>query len=278
MKFNFAYVKEHPYLFGGIAIGGVLLWLYLNHGASAASQTTVYNPNAGPSDAVVQSNNALAAAQLAASSQTSEAQIAAQMNQNIAQIQSNTQIAHDTASIAALAQQGQNDTAIANINANVNLANIASNERVSINAATLSAATYVAALNAQTSMNADNNATTVAIASKAYDTSVINTGIMADVYKQFSSDQLQATLGAQKQATIATLAANIGQAPETDRDQMLALITGAATGTGFSYHDQGIGTLTVLPANPTVNTAPIQNITNTNPASATPYVPIITLH
>lgn len=203
MKFSFAYVKKNPLLFTAIAlVFGVILLMYLNKGASSDGSVVA----GGPSDAQVAAQAALAAKQL---------DIAGQVQLGGLQI-------------SGLAQQGQNDQALATIAAQVALANIAAQSHSDeINtAASLTALTAQLAANVQ--MNNSNNQFQVDYAKIAADTSLHIVQANNALQIQLSHDQLVAfQTGSIVQA--------IGSANKGDRDQLTAAFIGSMSGQTVSY-------------------------------------------
>jgi len=212
-----AWVKEHPYAAGAIFIGLliILLWLVLSGGSKGTAQAPTSNLSADY------------AAEVQAASQMQTAQIAAQSQGNLAQIQATTQQAQiqgavDVASLQAdVAKQNQQLAAqlgMAQINAQstaygqsqqtaqqgnqlsyqLGVAQIAGQEDY----ASLQAQTqqYVSSLSAQVANNQTAAAQAVQLA--ADNASITNTQTMAGLYANLNqqnqqTQQIQASLQSQ---------------------------------------------------------------------------------
>lgn len=203
MKFSFAYVKKNPVLFTAIAlVFGVILLLYLNKGASSDGSIV----SSGPSDAQLQAQAALAAKQL---------DIAGQVQLGGLQI-------------GAIAQQGTNDQALAQIAATVAMANIAAQVHSDDIGTAASLAALTAQLAANVQMNNSNNQFQVDYAKIAADTSLHIVQANNALQTQLSHDQLVAfQTGSIVQA--------IGSAKSGDRDQLTAAFIGTMTGQKVVY-------------------------------------------
>jgi hypothetical protein len=243
MKFNVEYVKKNPVMFGAIFIVfGVFIWLYLNRGASSSANTVVQT---GPTDA----------------------QLAAQTQLGIAQIGANAQTAQANAQIAALAQQGQNDIGLAQISRDVALAQITADATSTHEGTQATLSATMASILAQQQMNADNNSFQLDYAKATYDASQHQLDAQIGLQKQLSQDQLKAY-------QTGSLLAAVGQAPEIDRDNLIALITGATTGTPVDYYQSGtykgnpkVEHVTYNPSNATANSNTVGATTSTNSAN-----------
>jgi len=207
MKFNIEYVKKNPIMFGTIFIVfGVFVYLYLNRGASG-STTVVSN---GPTDA----------------------QVSAQTQLALAQISANAQVQGYNAQVAALAQQGQNDLALAQVSRDVSLAQITADATSQHDATQAALTSTLAQITATQAMNADNNAFQLDYAKATYDASQHQLDAQIGLQKQLSADQLKAY-------QTGSLLAAVGQAPEIDRDNLIALIAGVSTNSPIDYYQQG---------------------------------------
>lgn len=110
--FSFAYIKQHPVMFGVIVIVfGLLVYLLLNRGGGSGS-------GSGEGGVVYQQAGSDPAA------------LAAQTQLGMASIAANAQIQSGQLQIAGLAQQGKNDLAIASIQAQIEAAALGANERL----------------------------------------------------------------------------------------------------------------------------------------------------
>jgi hypothetical protein len=203
VKFSFAYVKKNPILFTMIfLVFGVLVLLVLNKGASSSGNAVA----SGPSDAQIQAQAALAAKQLDIAGQVQLGGL----------------------SISGLAQQGQNDLALANVASTVALAQVAAdvhNNDVST-AASLAALTAQLAANVQ--MNNSNNQFQVDYAKIAADTSLHIVQANNALQTTLSHDQLVAY-------QTGSIVQSISSAKKGDRDQLTAALIGSITGQPISY-------------------------------------------
>lgn len=199
MKFSFEYVKKNPLLFTMIAlVFGVFVLLMLNKGTSTSVATT------GPSDAQINAQAALAAKQL---------DIAGQVQLGGLQI-------------SGLAQQGQNDLALAQIAAQVNLANIAAQSHTDEIGVAASLAALTAQLSANVQMNNSNNQFQVDYAKIAADTSLHIVQVNSALQAQLSHDQLTAY-------TTGAFLSQIGNLKKGDRDAaLISLALGAPSSHG----------------------------------------------
>lgn len=187
MAFDFAYLKEHPYVIGGIVLAGAV-GLYLVTRSNSGSTAT-----AGGLDANT-------AALYAAQAQTS-AQLTAQNNQIAGQEQlATTQATYgiDIAQIQANAQTTQNNTA-----AEVALAQIAAQQDVStqsiaaqLAATQINANVQITGLNDQLAGLQANDATTVAINQAAANEQMHIADTVASVQKaQINAQTTQSVSG-----------------------------------------------------------------------------------
>jgi hypothetical protein len=107
---NFGWVEDHPYITGGVVIGGgLLLWLYWS-GSSSGSSAGTASTSASTTSGVVAADPNVQAAQVQLSSQSSAAQVAALQS-------SNQTLAEDTGygDSASVAITQANDTLAANL-------------------------------------------------------------------------------------------------------------------------------------------------------------------
>jgi hypothetical protein len=204
MKFSFAYVKQHPYLFGGIVlVFGLGLWLVLNRGAGAPSSGGYVVAN-GKSD-----NQAALEAQVAIAGMQLQAQ----------QVQAQAQI-------AGLAQQGQNDLALANLQSQVALASLSSQERT--DKLTLDASTLALQLQLDNALKItdSNNQFMVDYARTAADAAVEQLRINAALQTTLSGQQLEAYKTSSLLSIVPTL-------KKGDRDNaLISLALGAPSSHG----------------------------------------------
>lgn len=221
MKFSFAYVKQHPYMFGAIAlIFGLGLWLVLNKGSGAASSGGVVAVNSkSDNQAALEAQVAIAGMQLQAQQYGAQTQV------------------------AALAQQGANEFAVATLQSQVALAGLASQERT--DEKTLSASTSALQLQLDNALQItnSNNQFMVDYARTAADSAVEQLRINAALQTELSEQQLDAY----KTSSILSI---IPSLKKKDRDESLQIIgTGILTGTTPQFFNAR-GPAIILPSLP----------------------------
>lgn len=207
-KFNFAYVKTHPLMFGAIVVVfGLLFWILIN-GKGGATHGAVVVTGGGGMDPNLQ-------AQLA------QAQLGAQVQVQLAQLSLQGQ----GASI-----EGQKDIAAMELAYRVQELGVTHD----INTRTIESSLAALAIqtNAQTSMAADNNAFMVSYARVAADSATDQLMIGAALQRDLNAQNtaLQRDLGDQqlKAFTTASLVSAIGSLKKRDRAGSLNFIAGNA--------------------------------------------------
>jgi hypothetical protein len=202
--FSFSYVKKNPVMFGIIIIVfGLLMWLLMNRGASS-SGTTVVSSSTDP-------------AASAAANQLAVAQLSSQTQLALATINANTQTQGLEAQLAAT-----------QILAQLELEGRTRDNEAGLAIAGLQAQLQSKGIDAQVSMNANNNAFQVEYARTAYNAATEQLKINAALQTSLSEQQLKAYQTSAMLAVIPTL-------KKKDRDETLQIIGSAAMGNPVNF-------------------------------------------
>jgi hypothetical protein len=214
MRFNVAYVKQHPAMFGTIfVVFGLLLWLMLNkgHASSGGGQYVTTGPSEALQAANLQAGTALQLKQLdlAGAAQSGQMQLAALTAQINGQEQmANMQMQYQFAELAANSALGskQIDASLIALQAQLDnqLETTNSNNQFMVDYAKVAADNATA----QVMINANLQATLGAQS--------------VDLQKQLSADQLKAY-------TVGSLASVIPSLSKSDRDNTLNLLISKTT-------------------------------------------------
>jgi len=176
------YVKRNPALFGVTAlIFIVILFVATRKGGHSSDQVTTVS--SGPSDAQVQAQAALAAKQI-------DAQATIQLG---------------GLQIQGLAQQGQNDLALATVGAQVSLADLAAQERLGDKALDAQREATRLQLEAQSHIVDSNNQFQIDYATIAADSALQQVKIGAELQSHLADKQLEAYAGSAILSVIPTL-------------------------------------------------------------------------
>lgn len=214
-KFSFEYVKKNPVMFGAIVIVfGLLFWVLMGGGSRGASGGSTAVINAGPSDA-----------QIATGAQIQMAQIQAGAQTTLAQMQ-----------LAAVAQQGADQQALAALSVEYQLAELASSERVADKTTEANLAAITAQLNTQLAMTESNNAFMVDYARQAHDaaTAQVALNTMAGIEMTRINADLHKTLGEQSLKGFIASAISSVTVPRRKADEKLNAIASIAGGTAYN--------------------------------------------
>lgn len=173
MDFNLEIVKKHPYAFGGLIIGAIVLYLVISH-SSSSSDGSVAAPSASGGNAATNTAAQLQSQQIAAGVQTSQIQADVANNQTDAALQAqqlntaaslqlgteqvNAQVAQalagDFAGVKTAQIQSDTQLGLAQINGQTqtNVAEISGETQVAQTEAESEALTNVAAIEGQTQL------------------------------------------------------------------------------------------------------------------------------
>lgn len=205
-KFSVTYVKQHPVMFGAIfLVFGLLLWMLFNKSAAndAANSSGTTVVQAGPSDA-----------QIAAGVQLQEAQLAANTQIGLAQISLAANSANNDSQerLAALALQGH----VTDVQAQYNLGE-----------QQITASVQSLAMQLQNNLQTtdSNNSFMLNYAKNAADAATAQLMVGADLQKSLSADQLEAF-------KFSSLASVIPTLKEGKRDNAFSLLTTDTYGGG----------------------------------------------
>ena len=226
----FKHGKPIYWVIGGLVIFYLFYRIASGHKSTSSSTGTVTTVSSGPSDASV-----------AASSAITQAQIAANSNDNAATLAYQT--AHD-ANAAGVA--------VATLDAQAHMYDTSAAADVGKYTAGLDAQTTLAGITAQMNENQVNAEYSFATAKVAAETNLAGQAIQASVINNSFATQLEMAKG-QNETTIAlsnnetkafvyaSTLANLGQVPSGDRDNLVALANANATGAHVTYVDTANG-------------------------------------
>lgn len=205
-KFSVTYVKQHPVMFGAIfLVFGLFLWMLLNKGASGASAggTTVVTP--GPSDA----------------------QVAAGVQLQMAQIEGQTQLGLAQLSLAANHDNNANQVDLATMALAAQMAQIQSDHDLNNSQIEASVAALQMQLSNNLAITHDNNQFMIDYAKNAQDSANTSLLINANLQQVLSAQQLEAF-------KFGTMASIIPSLKSGKRDNAFALLTQSTYGGGVS--------------------------------------------
>lgn len=223
MKFNVAYVKKNPVMFGAIfLVFGLLIWLLINRGSSSDSGTTYVNQ--GPSEA-------LQAAQL----QTGAAIQAKQIDASV-------QTAMGAMQLEALSRQIQGQAAIATMEQSYRMAELSENAGLSKLQIQASLQALSAQLDNNLAITNSNNSFMIGYATTVQEAATQQTAINAAVQMHLSDNQTEAFKAQAKAMAVGALASQIGNVKANDRDNAFAALAGTISGGGLTYTDGSSGT------------------------------------
>lgn len=195
------YVKQHPVMFGTIfVVFGLFLWLMLNRGANSGSvSTTVVTP------------------------QPSDAQIAAGLQLQTAQLDANTQVALGQISLAGNRDNNQTQTDLATLALQASLAQIQSDHDLGNAQIEASLGALSMQLANNLAITHDNNQFMIDYAKNAQDAATMQVQINAALQAELSKDQLKAY-------TTGAMLAQIPNINKNNRDELLTYIAGVSSG------------------------------------------------
>lgn len=181
MKFSVAYVKQHPAMFGVIAlVFGLGLWLLLNKGSGGGGRNIVVQ-NGGPSPA-----------EIAAGVQLQQAQLGANVQLQGAAIGSQTQIALAQLSLQGLGMQLDGTQKLASAELSYRMADLAANHDISAKQIDASLSALTTQLASTYAVQHDNNAFMLDYAKNAQDAATSQILIGANLQAELGSQQLKA--------------------------------------------------------------------------------------
>lgn len=214
-KFNIAYVKKNPVMFGAIfVVFGLLLWLLMNRGASSGGASQVIQT--GPSEALQ-----------AAAMQTGAAIQAKQIEASAASAMGAFQL-------EALSRQIEGQQSIAILEAQYRTAELAANERMSELQTTASLAALQSQLNAQTAAIDSNNQFMVDYARVATDAATTQTAINAALQRDLGAQSLAGYKYGIDASLKQSILATIPSLKKKDRDTALGAFMATNAGYGYS--------------------------------------------
>lgn len=190
------YVKRNPMLFGVTAVIFIVILFVATRKGGGHSGDQVTTVSSGPTDAQVQAQAALAAKQ----------------------IDAQAQIQLGGLQIQGLAQQGQNDLALATVGAQVSLADLAAQERLGDKALDAQREATRLQLETQSHIVDSNNQFQIDYATIAKDSALQQVKINAELTSHLADQQLKAYEGAAVLSVIPTL-------KKRDRAYALATVT-----------------------------------------------------
>lgn len=222
MKFSWSYVKQNPWLFGGIfLVFGVGVYLIVNRGGgsgSTSSGSTIIS--AGPSEA-------FQAQAMAINAQENSQALAFQIQRE-----------ENALALEAAAMQIEGQQNIAILQQQLSLTELETNRSISSEQTAASLAALNAQLNSSFAMQESNNRAGVDMARMVQETATQQLAIGAMMQTRMGEQQLEAfkiqTAAARDQALIA----QVGTLKRKDRDTALGALI--ATGAGYGF-DGGKG-------------------------------------
>jgi hypothetical protein len=217
-KINVAYIKQHPVMFGAIfLVFGVFLWLLLNRsGGASASGTTVVT------------------------SQPSDAQVAAGVALQQAQLGSQTQIALAQLSLSAHSEDNATQKDLAALAASLQVQQIQAEYNLGKGQLEASVASLGMQLANNLAITNSNNSFMLGYAKNAQDAATTQLLIGANLQQQLGAQQLEAFKTSAVLSVIPTLKSK-------DRDEALEIVSGSIYGHPVSYYN-GPGAATVYGA------------------------------